>query len=113
MVVTTTVAFQWVSTKRVIINPKTYVSATTMIGLGPLLSKIPKNALSGRFQLNGLRSFSTWSPETHGPVTVFTEDEEMTRHAVRIWAREALQHIVREIDNEEKIRPELLHSLFY
>jgi short/branched chain acyl-CoA dehydrogenase len=48
----------------------------------------------------------------HGPVTVFTEDETLTRDAVRQWAREELLPIVRDMDDKGAIRPELVQSLF-
>ncbi|CAB9526529.1 Short/branched chain specific acyl-CoA dehydrogenase, mitochondrial (Partial), partial [Seminavis robusta] len=50
--------------------------------------------------------------EKTSPITVFTEDEQMTRDAVRQWAREELQPIVRDMDNEAKLRPEILQALF-
>jgi short/branched chain acyl-CoA dehydrogenase len=50
--------------------------------------------------------------QRHAPITTFTEDEEMTRDAVRAWAREELQPVVRDMDNEAKLRPERLQSLF-
>ncbi len=46
------------------------------------------------------------------PVTRFTEDEEMIRDTVRSWAATELQPIVREMDNEAKLRPEILKGLF-
>lgn len=49
---------------------------------------------------------------TPPPVTTFTEDEEMIRDTVRAWAQEELKPIVREMDNEAKLRPEILNSLF-
>jgi short/branched chain acyl-CoA dehydrogenase len=49
---------------------------------------------------------------SHSPVTVFTEDEEMTRDAVRAWARDELHPVVRAMDDESKVRPEILQSLF-
>jgi short/branched chain acyl-CoA dehydrogenase len=50
--------------------------------------------------------------EQPNPVTVFTDDEQMIRDAVRVWAREELQPVVREMDNEAKLRPEILQALF-
>ena len=48
----------------------------------------------------------------HMPVTTFTEDEDMTRHAVRQWAREILLPVVRDMDDQGKLRPEIIASLF-
>jgi alkylation response protein AidB-like acyl-CoA dehydrogenase len=45
-------------------------------------------------------------------VTRFTEDEEMTRDAARQWAQQDLKPIVREMDNESKLRPSVIQSLF-
>jgi hypothetical protein len=56
-------------------------------------------------------SFSS-SSGMHLPITQFNEDEQMTRDAARQWAREVLKPIVRDMDNEEKLRPELIQSLF-
>jgi short/branched chain acyl-CoA dehydrogenase len=55
---------------------------------------------------------SRTTQQRHAPVTTFTEDEEMTRDAVRAWAKEELQPVVRDMDNEAKLRPEILQSLF-
>lgn len=46
------------------------------------------------------------------PVTQFTEDEEMVRDAARHWANEELRPLVRDMDNEEKTRPEVIRGLF-
>ena len=46
------------------------------------------------------------------PITRFTQDEEMTRDMTRQWADQELRPIVREMDNEAKLRPEILTSLF-
>lgn len=48
----------------------------------------------------------------HSAVTRFTQDEEMTRDLARQWADQELRPIVREMDNECKLRPEVLKSLF-
>lgn len=48
----------------------------------------------------------------HSPITRFTEDEEMTRDMARQWADQELKPIVREMDDEAKLRPEILESLF-
>lgn len=48
----------------------------------------------------------------HSPITKFTEDEEMTRDMARQWTDQELKPIVREMDNEAKLRPEILDSLF-
>jgi short/branched chain acyl-CoA dehydrogenase len=52
------------------------------------------------------------APMTRPPVTRFTEDEEMIRDAVRSWVATELLPVVREMDNEAKLRPEILESLF-
>lgn len=46
------------------------------------------------------------------PITRFTEDEEMTKDMARQWADQELRPIVREMDDEAKLRPEILDSLF-
>lgn len=46
------------------------------------------------------------------PVTQFTDDEEMIRDAVRTWVASELKPVVRQMDNEAKLRPEILQSLF-
>ena len=48
----------------------------------------------------------------HGPVTVFTEDETLIRDAVRQWARQDLLPVVREMDDEAALKPDILQSLF-
>lgn len=45
-------------------------------------------------------------------VTTFTEDEQMTREAARQWAQHDLKPIVRDMDNECKLRSEVIESLF-
>ena len=52
------------------------------------------------------RSFSS------GPVTRFTEDEDMIRDAARQWADKELKPLVREMDNEAKLCPSIQQSLF-
>lgn len=51
-------------------------------------------------------------PSIRSPVTRFTEDEEMIRDTVRSWAATQLQPLVRVMDDESKLRPEILQSLF-
>jgi alkylation response protein AidB-like acyl-CoA dehydrogenase len=46
------------------------------------------------------------------PITHFTQDENMTRDAARQWAQEELKPIVRDMDNEGQLRPEVVQSLF-
>jgi len=48
----------------------------------------------------------------HAPVTVFTEDETMTREAVRQWAREELLPHVREMDDQGVYKEEIVQNLF-
>jgi len=51
--------------------------------------------------------------ERISPITVFTDDEQMTRDTVRQWAREELQpSVVRKMDDESKLDPVVLTSLF-
>lgn len=57
------------------------------------------------------QSGHSWSP-IRTPVTQFTDDEAMIRETVRAWATSELKPIVREMDNEAKLRPEILQSLF-
>lgn len=71
--------------------------------LRPLAKAKPATRL-----LTARRMFS----EQPNPVTVFTDDEQMIRDAVRAWAREELKPVVREMDNEAKLRPEILQALF-
>jgi short/branched chain acyl-CoA dehydrogenase len=49
---------------------------------------------------------------SHSPVTVFTQDESMTRDAVRTWARDELLPHVRAMDDASAYQPELIKSLF-
>lgn len=46
------------------------------------------------------------------PVTSLSEDEEMIRQTARAWARNELLPVVREMDNDSKLKPEILQSLF-
>ena len=46
------------------------------------------------------------------PITCFTEDETMTRDVVRSWANSELKPLVRQMDDEECINPEILQQLF-
>lgn len=46
------------------------------------------------------------------PVTCFTEDESMVRDAVRSWAIAELKPLVRQMDDEECMNPEILQQLF-
>ena len=46
------------------------------------------------------------------PITVFSEDETMTREAVRQWAQEELHPLVRKMDNDGQLDPLILKSLF-
>eukprot|EP00970_Alexandrium_tamarense_P003323 scaffold529_cov196-Alexandrium_tamarense.AAC.19 len=46
------------------------------------------------------------------PVTTFTEDEMMAREAARQWARDVLQPVVREMDDECRTRAEIIQGLF-
>jgi Acyl-CoA dehydrogenase, N-terminal domain len=48
----------------------------------------------------------------HMPVTTFSEDEELIRQAVRQWAREILLPVVRDMDDQGKLRAEIIASLF-
>ena len=55
---------------------------------------------------------TSMSEEKHRPVTVFSEDEQMTRDAVRQWAREELQPLVREMDDKGQLDPKIVEQLF-
>jgi short-chain 2-methylacyl-CoA dehydrogenase len=46
------------------------------------------------------------------PITTFTEDETMTRDAVRQWARDVLQPQVRAMDTAAQLDPAILRELF-
>mmetsp|Transcript_8266 Transcript_8266/g.11378 ORF Transcript_8266/g.11378 Transcript_8266/m.11378 type:complete len:415 (-) Transcript_8266:12-1256(-) len=46
------------------------------------------------------------------PLTTFTEDEQMVRDMARQWANETIRPIVREMDEEEKVRQNVLDGLF-
>jgi len=90
----------------------------------PLLSvlsrtKQPQNCA----RKNCRRSFSTSSTvddalldedtgRSHKPITVFSEDEQMTRDAVRIWAKEELLPKVRAMDDAQKMDHAIVQSLF-
>eukprot|EP00977_Amphora_coffeiformis_P025941 scaffold23231_cov145-Amphora_coffeaeformis.AAC.1 len=49
---------------------------------------------------------------SHVPVTVFTEDEVLIQQAVRQWAREDLQPVVRQMDDEGCYQKHILDALF-
>ena len=80
-----------------------------------------------------LRSSSVWAPSTfrrsfasavetssssgeeaslHAPVTVFSEDERLTQEAIRQWAREELQPLVRQMDEQGHYEKRILDDLF-
>jgi len=46
------------------------------------------------------------------PLTMFTEDEQMVRDMARQWSNEVLRPLVREMDEEEKMRQSVLDGLF-
>lgn len=83
---------------------------------------VSKMAVRQRQLWHGARRFSTVASTEHhvnhdtttivSPITRFTEDEEMARDMVRQWTDQELRPIVREMDNEAKLRPEILESLF-
>jgi len=52
------------------------------------------------------------SSSGHYPVTLFSEEERLVRETTRNWADHELKPIVRAMDNEEKIRPDLIKQLF-
>lgn len=99
-----------------------FVMSTFM--LRPLLRQISKSVVEqlprNKKCTTAIRSLSSSATQekcsdassNHLPVTSFTEDEEMIRDAVRSWAREELLPVVRDMDNEAKMRPEILKSLF-
>jgi len=55
---------------------------------------------------------SSLSLSRHAPVTIFSEDETMTRDAVRQWARDEVAPLVRSMDDQGRLDPNLLQSLF-
>lgn len=61
-----------------------------------------------RLQLSSRRLFSS----TRSPVTVFSEDEIMTRNTARQWAQHTLKPVVREMDEAAKLSPTIVSSLF-
>jgi alkylation response protein AidB-like acyl-CoA dehydrogenase len=71
-----------------------------------------KLLLTTRSLSSSAQESSSESSFPPSPVTSFTEDEEMIRDAVRAWAREELLPVVRDMDNEAKLRPEIVESLF-
>ena len=52
------------------------------------------------------------STTTHLPLTMFDEDERLVQETVRSWARQDLLPIVREMDDQGQLRPDILQSLF-
>lgn len=48
----------------------------------------------------------------HAPVAVFTEDERLTQEAVRQWARDELQPVVRAMDDQGEYQTSILEALF-
>jgi alkylation response protein AidB-like acyl-CoA dehydrogenase len=46
------------------------------------------------------------------PVTIFSDDEQMVRDMAKRWAQEELKPLVRDMDNEGAIRPEIINGLF-
>lgn len=69
-----------------------------------------------RLLLASRSSFSSSSSEDDGslrpPVTTFSEDETLTRDAVRQWAATELLPVVREMDEAAQMKPEIVQSLF-
>lgn len=61
---------------------------------------------------NDLSAAELMASSQSGPVTVFTEDEKMTQEAIRQWAREELQPVVRQMDEEEHYQEDIVQSLF-
>ena len=50
--------------------------------------------------------------QQHAPVTMFTEDERLTQEAVRQWARDELQPLVRPMDEQGHYEAAVLTDLF-
>lgn len=76
---------------------------------------LPKNAKCFSSSTSFLQDdddYTTAPAEHHPPITVFTEDEQMTRDAVRQWARDELSPVVRDMDEKGQLRPEIIQSLF-
>eukprot|EP00934_Nitzschia_sp_Nitz4_P003499 Nitzschia sp. Nitz4//scaffold134_size62860//61858//62919//NITZ4_006341-RA/size62860-processed-gene-0.41-mRNA-1//1//CDS//3329535535//3489//frame0 len=81
--------------------------------VGNLARKTPAGlARCTRPAVASFRSFSSDAEEFRPPVTSFSEDEEMIRDAARSWAVSELLPIVREMDNDGKLKPEIIQSLF-
>eukprot|EP00980_Cylindrotheca_fusiformis_P000357 scaffold91_cov127-Cylindrotheca_fusiformis.AAC.17 len=76
-----------------------------------LKTKLLPLSISRKFSVSEEGSIDA-DMHNRSPVTVFTDDEQMIREAVRAWAREELRPVVRDMDNEANLRPEILRSLF-
>eukprot|EP00546_Thalassionema_frauenfeldii_P011033 CAMPEP_0178907534 /NCGR_PEP_ID=MMETSP0786-20121207/7425_1 /TAXON_ID=186022 /ORGANISM="Thalassionema frauenfeldii, Strain CCMP 1798" /LENGTH=376 /DNA_ID=CAMNT_0020579345 /DNA_START=130 /DNA_END=1257 /DNA_ORIENTATION=+ len=63
-------------------------------------------------QLSSVITSDVCEDIVHGPLTTFSEDEEMTRDAAKQWAQEKLKPLVRRMDDECKLLPEVIESLF-
>jgi alkylation response protein AidB-like acyl-CoA dehydrogenase len=84
--------------------------------------RVPSSRLRGgnaAFMLSHQRLFATlpsddddWSESSKGPVTTFTQDECMTRDAVREWARGSLLPKVRSMDDEAALDQSIRDDLF-
>jgi len=98
------------------------VGRADKIAAGKIFGRI-SNATTPRIStspLRLLRQLSTVSIESDdsndhsikSPVTTFTPDEEMVRDLCKQWANEELRPIVREMDEEGKLRNEIIRGLF-
>ncbi|GAX22645.1 short/branched chain acyl-CoA dehydrogenase [Fistulifera solaris] len=48
----------------------------------------------------------------HAPVTLFSEDETLTRESARLWATQELKPVVRAMDDAAQLLPSILSGLF-
>jgi len=57
-------------------------------------------------------SNSEHSQSAHSPLTMLTDEQQMTRDMVRKFATERLSPLVREMDEAQKIDPAIVRELF-
>mmetsp|Transcript_22982 Transcript_22982/g.33924 ORF Transcript_22982/g.33924 Transcript_22982/m.33924 type:complete len:422 (-) Transcript_22982:1506-2771(-) len=63
-------------------------------------------------QLSSMMTSEGWDGIVSGPLTAFSEDEQMTRDAAKQWAQDKLKPLVRKMDDECKLLPEVIEGLF-
>jgi len=74
------------------------------------------HTITGRY-LSNLSSFNKGEPDDdnsilRAPLSCFSEDEEMARNTARQWSQQELKPFVRKMDDECKLSPEIIDSLF-